>query len=109
MEIPRVAPRSVEFAQFSYRSTHDVLQDVLQEVSLLSKLRDENIVGYVGSAVFARRPHHHHHHHGVRPQGLPATHCVRYFTALDVGHVQRYVRDIFAGAVISSAERRHPP
>ena len=95
---PRVSQVSsavvvVEPNQISLRSTHDVLQDVLQEVSLLSNLRDENIVGYVGSAVVR----------GVLiiimeyvPGGSLAS-LLKGFTSLEVGPAQRYVRDIVRG------------
>ena len=79
--------------QSSPDSMPDVLMEVLQEVTLLSNLRDENIVGYVGSAVVD----------GVLiilmeyvPGGSLAS-LLKEFTVLDVAPTQRYVRDVVRG------------
>ena len=69
------------------------VEEVLREVSLLSELRDENIVGYIGSVVV----------HGTLviiieyiPGGSLAS-VLKEFNALALGATQRYVRDIVRG------------
>eukprot|EP00759_Apiculatamorpha_spiralis_P003705 PhF_6_TR11718/c0_g1_i1/m.19112/K17533/MAP3K19, YSK4; mitogen-activated protein kinase kinase kinase 19 len=73
----------------------DALEEVLREVSLLSELRDENIVGYVGSCV----------DQGMLviiieyiPGGSLQS-LLKEFETLEYEATQRYVRDIVRGLV----------
>ena len=69
------------------------VEEVLREVSLLSELRDENIVGYIGSVVV----------HGTLViimeyiSGGSLASVLKEFNALALGATQRYVRDIVRG------------
>jgi len=84
------SPRSRNKTQGS-----NVLDEVLMEVRLLSNLRDENIVGYVGSSLVG----------GFLviimeyvPGGSLAS-LLNEFGALDIAPTQRYIRDILRGLV----------
>jgi len=73
----------------------DPLEEVLQEVSLLSELRDENIVGYVSSCVVDQLL-------VIVMEYIPGgclASLLKEFTVLALAATQRYVRDIVRGLV----------